>query len=388
MTPAVIGFAVFPFIIFFVAALILNKRKNREAAWQQVAEERGLQFFAGSWTTQASIAGSINGFFVSVDTQRVRGDDNYVTRYTIGYPSNARQIELSKQSALHFTLVKRLMGKNDVEIGDPGFDDKVLIDAHDPVAAARYLSPARRDAVLRLFGTRTFRNPTVTNTSLVVDTSGIESSPVILRRTISALLEIAAVMSAPTDVDIAAAVEEVPPEKPVVQDAIIETDAVIQTAMNDTVIEEEPVETIAIEEHPVDTVVEADPADHPQPDPTRPLDHESVVNDLFESGRMGFETDQHFATAYAGAPIRWVGTVDTIRTYRNDADFDGPGIKATFLLGDIEQAIMRSRMAKAVVQLPEGTTIDRGQEVEFEGTLLRADRFTRRVFIANGTIHT
>ena len=43
-------------------------------------------------------------------------------------------------------------------------------------------------------------------------------------------------------------------------------------------------------------------------------------------------------------------------------------------------------MAKAVVQFPEDTVIERGQELTFDGTLVRADRFTRRVFIANGTI--
>ncbi len=382
MTSALVGVAFLVFValaVFFIAAYLVNQRRRRDESWQLVASERDLQFFAGSWTTGPSMKGNINGFFVSVDTQRGGGDENHVTRYTIGYPSSVREIELSKQTAMHFTLVKRLMGKNDVEIGDREFDDKVLIDAADPIAATRYLSPARRDAVLRLFGTRTFRNPMVTNTSLLVETSGIESSPVNLRRTILALLEIAETMSAPTDVDLAAAVEEVGPEEPVVQDANVDVE---DTEVEDTVVEQDAVveETATVEDTATVAVAPT------RLDPSIALDHDSVINDLFESGRMGFETDAHFAETYAGARIRWTGMVDTIRVFRSDPDFDGSGVKATLLIGDVEQAVSRSRLAKAVVQFPAGTSLARRHSLEFEGTLVRADRFTRRVFIADGTV--
>jgi len=336
--------------LFFGAALITHRRRRREEAWQQVARELGLQFFAGSWTSGPAIAGTVSGSFISVDTQGA--NDDRVTRYTIGYPSTGQQdIGLTKQSSFHFTLVKRLMAKNDVEIGDPKFDDRVLIDATDPIEAARYLSPVRRQSVLRLFAHQPFRDPKVTDTSVVVDTLGIESDPANLRATISTLLHTAAIMSAPTDVE---AVEE-----PLL---------------------------------PQDEVV-PDPDPEPEEDVTRPradlpiaLDHDSVINDLFESGRMGFETDQHFQATYEGATICWTGKVDRSRTYRNDSDFEGTGIKATLVVGAVEQSTLRSRMAKAVVQFPEDTVIERGQELTFDGTLVRADRFTRRVFIANGTI--
>lgn len=363
--------------VFFVAAMIVHRRRRREEAWHQVAGELNLQFFAGSWTNGPAIAGTVRGFSISVDTQGANEDR--VTRYTVGYPSTGQQgIGLTKQSSFHFTLIKRLMAKNDVEIGDPDFDDRVLIDATDPVEAARYLSPVRRQAVLRLFAHQPFRDQKVTDTSVIVDTLGIESVPENLRATISALLDTAAIMSAPTDVDLAVetvetveTVEEpLPPQDRVVPDPEPEPD------------EPEP-------NRPEDD------ATRPEPDLSRVLDHGSVINDLFESGRMGFETDEHFQATYAGIPIRWTGTVDTIRDYRHDADFNGTGIKATLLVGAVGQSSLGSRMAKAVVQLPEGTPLERGQELTFEGVLVRADRFTRRVFIANGavviaegTIHT
>ncbi len=359
---------------FFTMAMIANRRRRHEEAWQQVAGELGLQFSAGSWTSGPSIAGSVNGFFVSVDTQGANEDR--VTRYSVEYPSTGQQdIGLTKQSSFHFTLVKRLMAKNDVEIGDREFDDKVLIDAHDPIAAARYLSPARRQAVLQLFDNQPFRNPTVTNTSLVVDTSGLESSHVNLRATISALLQTATIMSAPTDVDLA----------PLGEQVVVENVVEAPPPQDRLVLDPEPEAS-----EPEASEPEADEPEehvtHPKGDPLRALDHESVIGDLFESGRMAFETDEHFQATYAGASIRWAGEVDSFRTYRNDSDFEGTGIKATLLVGAIGQSTLRSRMAKAVVQLPEDTPIDRGQKLTFEGTLVRADRFTRRVFIANGTI--
>lgn len=366
------------FAVAMVVTIMHNRTRERDENWREVAREFNLQFFAGSWNSGPAIAGTFNGFFISVDTQGTNEDR--VTRYTVRYPgSGGEGVGLTKQSPIHFSFVKLLTGKNDIEIGDREFDAKVLIDARDPVAAARYLSPMRRQAVMRVLYHQPFRSPRITDTSIVVDTLGIESEATNLRDTVSVLLEAARTMSAPTDVDLAVGAAETieapsPPQDKVVQEPATPEDRVAP--------EPHP------EPHPEPQLSPAtDTPPQAVPRPARPtLDQHSVITDLFESGRMGFETDEHFAATYAGTQVRWSGEVDTVRELRNDSDFDGTGIKATLLVGSQDGSEMRSRIAKAVVQLPEGTEIERGQHVEFTGTLVRSDRFTRQLYVADGEL--
>lgn len=387
MGEALIGLAfvaAFVGVAFFVAVLIQNHRRKREEAWQAVATARGLQFFPGSWTSGPSMAGTINGFFVSIDTQRVSGDDEHVTRYTIGYPSSKdAPIGLEKQSSLHFTIVKRVLGKTDVEIGDPAFDDRVLIDATDPIAASRYLSPVRRQAVLRVFASEAFRNPKISDTSIVVDTSGIESSERNLHGVIDALLGCATTMSAPTDVDLGTRAHQAP------RDDVAESpqDVILPEPEPEPVPEPEP-----------ESVPEPEPEAEPEPEPEPEheleqqqlepaLDHEAVAADLFDSGRMGFETTEHFGVVYAGRRVEWRGEIDTIRQLREDVDFGDRGFKMTVILDSTDSSTLRSRQAKAVIHLldePEGR---RGDVVRFSGTLFRIDRYTRSIYLDEGSIH-
>ncbi len=367
-----------------VATIVHNRTRERDENWREVAGEFNLQFFAGSWNSGPAIAGTFTGFFISVDTQGTNEDR--VTRYTVRYPgSGGEGVGLKKQSPIHFSFVKRLTGTNDVEIGDREFDDKVLIDARDPVAAARYLSPMRRQAVMRVLYHQPFRDPRITDRSIVVDTLGIESEATNLRDTISVLLEAARTMSAPTDVDLAietteAREESLPPRDEVLPEFSTPQDRVATDS--ESTPEPEILEPEILE--PAISEPEQSTATSPEVPPA--LDQHSVITDLFESGRMGFETDEHFAATYAGAQVRWSGEVDTVRELRNDSEFEGTGIKATLLVGSPGESGMRSRIAKAVVQLPDGTDIERGQHVDFMGTLVRSDRFTRQLYVADGVI--
>ena len=116
------------------------------------------------------------------------------------------------------------------------------------------------------------------------------------------------------------------------------------------------------------------------------LDQQDVIADLLGSGRMGFETDERFASHYAGNTISWQGTVDTVRDFRHDTDFKEAGKKVTLLLGSTDDSTLLSHRVFAVIAVSPDTKIERGEELSFTGDLHRLDRFTKQLILLDAEL--
>jgi len=112
------------------------------------------------------------------------------------------------------------------------------------------------------------------------------------------------------------------------------------------------------------------------------LDVASVIDDLFDAGRMSWELVEYFEQTYQNVPVRWAGKVTSRERYRTDRDFGpGPGVRAMLLLGSVGGSDLISSQVHAAVALPAGTEINVGDQIQVEGLLTHADRFSRNLWI-------
>lgn len=415
----------FPLVLFGMIGLVAagfatGNVKRIQTAWTAAAADLGFHIVPGGMVNGPRLNGTIRGIDVEVDIEnRGNGEtsDKY-TRYRLSYPPAPLSISLSKQDLGSF--FKRFFGGRDVLIGDPGFDQRVMIDVDDATDASQFLSPARRMAVLSLF--ESWNKATVTQASILVERRGVETDPQQLATNVRRLVDLAIVMSAPTDVDFALLKQE----DGDLQDAVetlhavndsftsngepnsftqlLEAEALVSLGDGAAATEilEELSTSVGMDDEisgwknvaeahptpippsPIQDVVRPDPEPQaPAPAPAASLEQHEVINDLFASNRFGYETEAHFLTTYAGRTITWSGTVDKVRESEQDADFEGPGVKTTVLLGNLGDGRLLTGQVNAIVQLPPGSSPTRGDKIEFTGTLTKADRYMRNIFVAN-----
>lgn len=431
---AVIGFIILPLFMLVAAAFGYSSTQRIRSAWQTAARELGLMYTQGSYTTGPTIEGTLTGFHIFVDVEIRSGGNNRekYTRVQISYPPAPVQVRLTKQGS--FSFVKQMFGGRDLQIGDPGFDSRVVIDASDERVTNQFLSPARRMAVLNIF--ERYPRAEVTERSVQISKKRVISNPTELVSTVRLLLDKAIIMSAPTDVDIALEVQERGDLRGAadrlheinaantVQDApnsftqLLEAEALV--SLGDQATAHEVLAEIDVgPDVEVDgwkSLAAADPDQHapspPQdaiiadpPVPASPVSGErtsegpaphqleeadlsaaAVIADLFSANRMGFETEQHFLDTYAGRTVRWSGEVEKVRAFQTDLDFPGSGMKTTVLLGNLGDGRLVSSRVHAIVHLPPTAELERGQSITFTGTLLRLDRYMRNLFVAGGSI--
>ncbi|MDG2027992.1 MAG: hypothetical protein P8J50_12865 [Acidimicrobiales bacterium] len=137
-----------------------------------------------------------------------------------------------------------------------------------------------------------------------------------------------------------------------------------------------------------DSAEHADSAEQEASASSAPTDQQAAIEDLFGGSRTGHEIEAAFEQDYAGRRVEWTGEVENSRSYRSDHDFgDVPGTKTTVRLGSIGSSRLMSNRIKAVVDLLVDTDLAREDEIQFSGTLLRVDRFTRTLFVRDADLH-
>ena len=397
------------------AILAARGRHERIAeAWARAASELGLSFFPASGMGHGEIRGDIRGVSVHVDVHMRKSGDSRAayTRVRLMYPSSVREtFYLSKQQP--FSIFARLFGQRDMIIGDPTFDSRVVIDAPDPIALDRFLTPARRMGILRMMESHQFVD--VSARTLTAEAFRVEEDGRALAARIGHLVDIALVLSAPSDVDLALQqqrhgdladsvqslhtindVQDMPPNS---FTQFLEAEALV--AMGDgeqasQILKDLPVFDAELGEWK--TVAK----NHPKPVELKPiaaanlkgpaleegvsLDQQSVIDDLFDSERPGYEVEQRFFDVYESETVEWSGTVRRVREFRSDRDFPGAGVKATIVIGSRGDSKLVSNQVQAIVHLPEGTSVEPEQHVGFQGTFVRTDRYMRNLFVANAEI--
>ena len=116
---------------------------------------------------------------------------------------------------------------------------------------------------------------------------------------------------------------------------------------------------------------------------------QELLDDLFVSNRLSFETTEIFDEHYLGRPVNWKGRLKSARDYTNDLDFGrGPGTKLVIAIAEVEHLAGELDQGLAGVSVPAGTAKDiaRGDIVGFTGYLLKADSMMRNIFVRDGEL--
>lgn len=182
-------------LIFFAVQRRLSAIADRE--WDTAAEGLGLRHRRRGLSEGREMTGKVSGLRVRVDTV-VRGSGNQKRMYTRYEVRHSRRIgfalKLTREGVL--SRIGKLLGRKDIEVGDPGFDEKVKVSGRHPRRAAEFLTPSRRECILRALSADPGLE--IREWGLVLERSGVNRSETI-RATLEALVGVSLSLVPPAE---------------------------------------------------------------------------------------------------------------------------------------------------------------------------------------------
>ena len=399
---------IFPFLIFagIVMAIIgaLRHRNAYRVAWTAAADELGIQLEQANFLSSPKMRGSISGLSVSVETVS-GGNNNTYTRYRVTYPSLNMGLNLRSENP--FTKLTRFFGVQDVEVGDDRFDDTFQVQADSEDLIRSFLTPGRREALIRLIAS--YGNVTITDDTIKYDKGKVETETSTIVSTVRRLVSTAQLLTndqkatpvadairARLRGDLGTAAEEVSaavePHPDDVDDRILEGETLYLAGRTDDAkaVFDDLAERLPNDPDVAGWSAEVNrPTPSPRPSATFDTDPMAISERLFGENRLSFETNRIYEEEFAGRSVRWRGTVRRVTAYESDHDFrNGPIAKAVIEIATIENDLYGNARVDAVVAFsPDAQRrLVEGQEVTFTGTLVRADGLVRNLFVANGVL--
>jgi hypothetical protein len=387
-----------------VVSIGIRQMKGAREAWSRAATSLGMTAQVGGVFSRPVITGRLGAFNAEIDTftQRSGNSSTTYTRYRVFYPSLGVGLELKPQHALH--RITKFFGAQDVEVGDGGFDDALIVKADDPGAVLSLLTAATRTSLLRLFSSQ--QRTTVDDTKITIVTRGLERSEDTL---VSTIRRAAAVARRLTGLDDSAGIDELlerrlAGELSEVADRVRGVVRPHPDDLDGRILEMETLATAgrreeatkALEE--LEAVLPADPEvagwrgyldtpPPPEPATAEAIDADRFFESLFAGAQMSYETTALFDRHYRGRPVRWEGRVKDVRRYDRDLDFGpAPGTKVVVTMATIEHDLYGQTAIDAVVQLPTNATVHEGDTISFSGVLMRVDPLMRNVYVGGGRL--
>ncbi|MCC7495449.1 MAG: hypothetical protein IT204_24075 [Fimbriimonadaceae bacterium] len=105
---------------------------SRDEIWQQLCAETGARFVAGGFWNGSKVEATHEAWTITLDTYTVSTGKSSVTYTRLRAPYvNPEGFRFSIQRAGLLTGVAKWFGMQDLEIGDPGFDEGYVIKGTD-----------------------------------------------------------------------------------------------------------------------------------------------------------------------------------------------------------------------------------------------------------------
>lgn len=146
----IIPFLFFGVIIVFVGVFAHHRMKENARKWSLVADRLGLTHMRDSHWNLGNIIGSLNGFQVQVYTF-TRGSGKSRSTYTrietTIHPALCAGLQIYRETPI-FSSLGKLLGGQDIQVGDSRFDDRFIIKSSDERAALQLLNGQTRDRLL------------------------------------------------------------------------------------------------------------------------------------------------------------------------------------------------------------------------------------------------
>jgi hypothetical protein len=446
----------FPFWIFFIGVglvvavvSVFAAKKQLDVmneAWRSAAERLSFDFAPASWSRGPTMTGSLEGFPAEIHsyTKSSGKSSSRYTRYTVEFPAIGVGLRLSRQSGLGYFL--KVLGTQDIEIGESTFDEAFIVQALDPRGARAVLTPGTTMALNRLIAVHP--EIVVNDDRLVLDVRATVRDPDTLVSTLRRLASAATVLGDTGESDgLSNLVEQrlagtIPMDYepgPAVDQSIDSQLSVGETLMAagsfgvagrifealgaqlpadievtgwseqarrsaaDVPASQQPgIPPPLPPEHPQRTEIErVSPPKRREPSVRRPAGVESensdevnrdaltVAADLFGENRLSFETARLFDEKYTGSNVEWTGKVRKAAIVDHDRLLgDEPFTKAIIEVAALENDLFGNTVVSAVVALPTGAADDlaRGSTVTFAGTLIGIDALVRNVYVGDARL--
>lgn len=379
-------------------------------AWRAAGDQLGLDANAGGLFAKPQIRGFVGdvSVVVVVDTPpRIHPGEFRLgyTSYTVTHRAAGPPMRISRQGS--FAKVSKWFRKRDVEVGDPHFDDQVIVDSGEPEQVRAYLTPSRRAAILAIFNG--WVEASMTQNEINILALGVARDASTIVDTVTQLVGIAQVMSEPAEVDAALglqqqgrlgdAIEElhaINDRNPNAFTQMLEAQALVEHGDHKgaaEILAPASLESPGGGERDAWKRLAATAAPVPRSGSVEDAPSVSnltvrhVIDDLFGGQLASFDVIEKFEKQYVNQLVSWSGDVINVQPYRTDSDFgDGPGLKVVVLLGTAGGSTVISNEVHAVLQLPADTQVERNERISFSGRLMHADVFARMLYISSGTV--
>lgn len=383
------------------AAASSQKRSVANTVWRSAASNKGLLFKPAEFLSGPEIVGWVKGCRVKVDTVTRGGDSSKkFTRFLVEYPDPLNMgLKLTEQGVM--SGVTKLLGSQDIEVGDEWFDQAVLVKGRNPEQVVEFLSGPRRELLLAFFAE--YPGSEITDMEITWEKSGVIEVTSGILNPVERMVQLARALSTDS-MDVAETAErssEIPATE-IVLDEPVELPApppleasvqggselpearVIELPPESGLAEAEPVDVPGPQEEPVPAEIDSNepPADQ--------LSAQTVAEALFSPSVMSYQAREVFEESFQGRPVLWSGTLMSVAHYPFDRVFGHtPGTKAVVKVHEPVGSTGKQSV-QAVVQLAHETLSELrpavGNPVAFEGTLVQYDGFMNSVFVGDGRI--
>jgi len=393
----------FIFVLFAVAGVLVGmaQRDRTNDGWAKAAHRLGMTFEPAGFIGRPRLSGRFGDVAVTVTTDSTGGKNKQqFTRYEVNHPPVGPAVKMTRQGVAS-GLFGSLIGRTDVLVGEPLFDNNVIVESDDAEQVRGFLIPARRAAVQELFAV--FDHAEVEQARIRVSNRGVSTDPNAITATISRLVDIASVLADPElntilghrqDGHLLQTAEELHDfnrQRGNRFTSTLEAEALAEAGRHGQAAEafdelwagqpDEPVSTGWY-----DLAATADPpplAGGSAVERTQ----QAIIEDVFASDRMSWEAVQHFEATYRDTTVEWSGTVVRADPYERDRDFDGgPGLKAVVSIGRAGRPGVISNEIEAVIELPTEAALHQGADIRFRGVLANVDRFSRKIWIRRASL--
>jgi hypothetical protein len=365
-------------------AIAVSTNRATRAGWTVAAERLGLEITPGGMLSNPRIDGHIEHLGVSVHKYTKGGGNNQqvFTRYQVDYPAIDLGLDLTRQTTVG-GFFRRMVGMQDVEIGDSGFDEAFVVKTVDPEGLAAFLTANRRATLGNLL--TAYPSLKVTDSSVRVDVRRIVRDPEVLVSTARASGDLSEALRRMRE-----AVENAPDD---VERRLQEIDTLAAADQTgDLGLRVDELEQLA----PADPYVAgwrqsvsrpAVPRKEPAAEAGPIIDAAAATQDLFAGRQLSFTVQDKFAAGYAGGRVHWSGAVKSARSYDFDHDFGtGPGVKVVVTVASLEHDLFGSTEVDAIVEFPgSGRVPERGESITFNGTLTAVDPLMRNFTVRQAT---
>ncbi|MFQ5459416.1 MAG: hypothetical protein ACE5EL_01340 [Anaerolineae bacterium] len=386
------------FVLFGVMAWALGVARTQsvDQAWSAAARRLGLRFKPGGLRAPRRIRGTYADMSVTVDTASTGNGEKTrkSTRYFVGFP-HGLGLGLEVRHEGFMSSVSRLFGAEDIQFGDPAFDNEFEVRGSDPDRVAAFLTPDRRREIMR----RLRSQPTgrIADDGVFASTMRVERSDTAIVATVESLVALAVALVGPAGARSGAGVvdEGAPPEAapkaPVVESAVPASEALQGQAVD------EGAAAMAVSDAPAleARVSGAESPGAPQAaqgaaggaSPTAA----EVCAALFGPGASSLDASQVFDERFKGRQVSWRGTLRWVDAEAIDfSSGPEPARRAIVEACPETSGLSGGRAVQVLLQLSGAETEDFrhhvGQPVAVEGVLAGCDAFARNLYLQDGRI--